>query len=525
MSKRPLRIIIDGAYAKLRGGGESLLRKPLRVLDPKRFFKPAFQQGWWDGYIALYEGNTFPAGLTKRVADSLVGDGYEVDITEKKDTKPLDLSRFDETYLPGITLWEPQMGAIMAMLTNARGIVKSPTGSGKTEDIYAVARYYLEEQKWRSLVIVPKAGLLKQTVKRFVKYTQGDFEIGQLGDGKKTVGPITVGTAQCLMNYKSRKIKNQWREGNKLLADVIQHFEILFLDEAHHTGSTSWYDIAMNMGNTQRRFGLSGTPLKDDESSDLRLVGATGALIFNAEAQDLIEQGLAARPKIAFIVSHNASGPKLPMNINEIILPNGDRVSKPKYKPYSEAYALGVVENSYHNTAVIRAVEWLVERKKQTIILCRRKLHFQTLKTMLEDSGITFEALWGDDSTDIRERAKHEFGERAINVILATTIFDEGEDVPNIEAIVLAEGVKSQVNVVQRIGRGMRKDTEDVWVVDIAPTCHPRLVEHAVERADAYEEEGHEVIVLDEWPAVDELFDPDRDYLPFENWDEAYANR
>jgi superfamily II DNA or RNA helicase len=265
-----------------------------------------------------------------------------------------------------------------------------------------------------------------------------------------------------------------------------------------------------------RKFGLSGTPLKDEELSDMKLIGATGEIICIVEATELIELGIAAKPKICVIYSSKVSGPDLPSS-KYIRWVNGKPVQARKHLPYQKAYRRGVINNKHHNRAVIRAVEWLIDHDRRVMILCRLKDHWKTLRQMLDDVGINHQAVWGDTGTYEREDAKKLLDEGKIKAVLATTIFDEGEDLPGVDALVLAEGVKVSVNALQRVGRGMRKKTglNEVWVVDICPTCHPTLSKHALQRVIAYEGEGYDVRVWEDWP--DE--DSEDDLLPFLTWD------
>jgi len=172
---------------------------------------------------------------------------------------------------------------------------------------------------------------------------------------------------------------------------------------------------------------------------------------------------------------------------------------------------------------VLQCAAWFTDRDKQTLILCRRKEHWQKLKDMLEDAGIDHLAVWGQSDLATRNEAKRQLRERATKCVLATTIWDEGEDVPSIEAIVLAEGVKKGTNVLQRIGRGMRRKREgrnEVWIADIVPTCHPKLIEHALKRCEAYERVEYDVQVIDEWSR-----DPGDEgtLLPFVAWSDELA--
>ncbi len=523
-------INIKGAWAELYGAPMEVLEDNLTCLDPKRFFNHAFRQKRWDGKVRLYDGNKFPAGLTDRVIAALNEDGHDVNVVRKQEKTVLDTDRIDKTFFTNLgpkqdqPLWEHQVEAVRQLLAYASGIVKIPTGGGKTACQALIARFLWEERGWRTLLVVPRKGLARQTAAMFNRLYDGDLEVGQCGDGVREVGVITVGTAQTLIKFMPQRRRNRKTKQIQIippdpaLRQMVYEYEVLILDETHHASSETWYTIAMQ-SNALRRYGFSGTPLKKQEIADMRMTGATGPVVYTVHPKTLIALGIAAKPKVCIVASENASGPMLPSETTwKTIRGRCRRVEKPL--PYAEAYRLGVVENERHNGAVIRAVVWLVDHGKRTLVLCRHKEHWRTLNVLLEETGVEYLAIWGATETDERDRAKDLLDKGKIDVVLATTILDEGEDVPGIDAIVLAEGVKVQTNAIQRIGRGMRGKKgrlNEVWVVDFAPTCHPTLVNHAADRASAYDAEGHEVVVLDTWPKPGE--EPDGELLPFKEWD------
>ena len=527
-------IHVSGAWSQLHGTSTSVLEETLTVMDPRRFFNRAYRERRWDGKVRLYQGRSFPAGLNERVVEALNKKGIDVLVVAAEETTALDTTRVDETFLGLVgphrdsDLWEHQIEAAKALLSHRRGVIKVPTGGGKTEIMAIVARFLWEERGWRTLIVVPRKGLARQTAKRFNILYDGDIEIGQCGDGKREVGVVTVGTAQTLIKFLPQKRKDRKTKRVKIippdpaLRQMVLQYEVLILDETHHASSESWYTIAMQSG-AIRRYGLSGTPLKNEEIADLRMVGATGEVMYTVPPKVLIELGIAAKPKVVMVAAENASGPELPM-VDKWVRIKGKVHSIEKPVPYQEAYRKGIVENDVHNAAVIQAAVWLVDHGKRTLLLCRRKDHWTRLRNLLEESGLEYLAVWGDTDTEERDRAKTLLDAGKIGVVLATTIFDEGEDVPGIDAIVLAEGVKVQTNSLQRVGRGMRgkKDTlNEVWVVDFCPTCHPKLSDHAYARAVAYTSEGYEVAVLEEWPKPGE--EPVGELLPFKEWDLTQA--
>lgn len=520
-------IQVKGAWAELQGYPATVLEHCLKAPDPDREHRRAFIEGRWDGMVRLYEGNRFPAGLSFRVVDTLRAKGTPCKVVGAGEVTQIDLSRFNRNYFPGIELWDTQMEACLGVLTNPRLAVQSPTGSGKTLSFAACSKYVWEEKGWPSIIVVPKKGLCHQTAERLRELYRGDVTVGECGDGKRTVGAVTVCTAATLIAFREREQVRKLRNGQSVkkvfpadpvLRRLIAACKMLHLDEAHHASAETWYEIAMAC-NAERRVGWSGTPITGEALRDMRMMAATGPVLVEIEPLRLVEQGLSRRPKIAVLMSDAVSGPPLPRVTRKVRQADGTWVVRQNCRmAYADAYVQGVVNSEWHNRTVVRAVEWMVDHGRKTLVICRRKDHFTSLRKAFDDAGIAYRHAWGDTTIADRDVAKEALSSGRVKVLLASSIFDEGEDVPAIDAVILAEGVAASVNALQRIGRGMRGSGE-VWVVDICPTCHPTLIEHAVARCTSYESMGYDVKVVREWPRPESL---DRDgynrLLPFLDW-------
>lgn len=513
----PARIKIDGAVARLTGvpAPAAFLRECLSWLHPGRFFNRAFRDGRWDGKVCLADGNSFPAGFAARVRRYLKRQGVDVRLTSRG-SSPVPDDDLDENYLTGIKLRDYQLAAIRSMLSKPRGALKEPTGSGKTAMIAAASRIFWERMGWRSLVVVPRRGLAGQTRDALNKFYGGEVKVGIAGDGHRKGGPIVVATAQTLAHFEDRVVTKKKRKhrikGDEWLRSLIEQTDVLFLDECHRVKSDQWQAIASACP-AVRRYGLSGTPLREIEFNDIKLEGQTGAIIHETRAEELIERKLAARPKIVMVMAKESSEP-----ISKIPVVSRNGKTSLRDPDYRAAYNTAIVESDRHNNAVLACVKWLHTKKRRILVLCRLKQHFARLAEGIQDMGIEVACLWGDTHTAERDEAKQMFADGEIRVILATTIFDEGEDVKGIDAIVLAEGVSTNTSALQRIGRGMRPDSDDVWVVDFVPLGSSVLTEHAARRADIYEGEGYEVEVVEKWPKRLDATSPPKDLLPFAAW-------
>lgn len=548
-------IYVRGAWAELHNGPEGALEECLAVKHPHPWTSRAFRLKQWDGMLRLYKGNSFPAGLTTRVSEHLAESGRDVFVNGYIERKPHDWSFIDAKYLPPSgnfkKLWKHQVDAIQAALKCTRGIVKAPTGSGKTAIIGAIARALFEEYEWNTLILVPKKGLMHQTVEALQRFYGDDLKVGWMGDGERVEGDVIVATGQTMQGFRPRVLlkKDGKRKRrvpvppDKQLRRIVREFQCIIGDECHRASSDTWYEIFMHSG-AIRRYGFSATPLKAEEIADLKLQGATGPVVFECDSGALIDAGLAAKPKIAMVMADTVSGKSIAKKVErkarEAVFerasarwekrgkgkaPRLDKIKVDQKEIYRWAYRLGVVENVAHNMAVLRAVQWFVEHDRKPLVLCRLKEHWNTLREMFEEAGLPFIAIWGASDKGDRDLAKSAYGAGRTKIVLATTIWDEGEDIPGVDSMVFAEGVRSPTNTLQRIGRGMRRDSKDVWCVDIVPTCHPMLTQQAASRADTYAEEGYETLLVEEWPAHDEdTSDGKRELLPFLKWDRAMTN-
>jgi superfamily II DNA or RNA helicase len=232
-------------------------------------------------------------------------------------------------------------------------------------------------------------------------------------------------------------------------------------------------------------------------------------VIYQACEQAIIDRGDAKLPKVVFIASSGVSGP-----------PCDDASLVYDYEAaYKAAYSDPESKNARrHNRAVVRVVQWFLSRKRRPLVLCRRVAHMRWLYRRLRKAGLTVAVSHGGVPTPMRESRYKAFSEGRYDVLLATSVMTEGEDVPAIDAIVAAEGVKSTVDALQKLGRGKRvlKDgPDDLWYVDVIPVGNPIPERHGRERLSIFTRHGYDVRVLSEWPAGDDV---PPDLLPFEDW-------
>ena len=219
---------------------------------------------------------------------------------------------------------------------------------------------------------------------------------------------------------------------------------------------------------------MSGTPLDRTDNSNLYIVGAFGPVIYRVSSSELIEDGILVKPKIFFVPSGDYGGA---MSCYEF-----ERCHK-----WQDVYYNGIVINYNRNELITQMVEHLLTDwgRKNVLVLIREIEHGRILQEKFEkDLTINVPFVYGGTNKNELQSYLNQFKKGRIPILIASTILDEGIDLPNISSIVLACGGESTIRSIQRIGRGIRKTEgkEDVVIIDFIDDYHYILKRHSQKR-------------------------------------------
>jgi superfamily II DNA or RNA helicase len=419
-------------------------------------FMPRYKQGMWDGYISLMTSSTsFPSGLLHLVIPALESRGYTVEVAWG-DYSDNDYADIQPDMLNGVVLRPYQISAIEALLSRQRGIAKMATNSGKTEVMAAIVAA-LRNRK-RTLIVVHRKELMYQAADRL--HTRLGTRVGLIGDGVMDSGDmVDVAMIQTLHNFREED-----------LLDYFKDTEVLMVDECHHASSDTMMDVLYKIPG-KYRFGFSGTPLKHDLLSDMKLISITGDIVVDVGNPELIEEGYSAKPTVYLHESYSPGSSNWDMN-------------------YQEAYTTHIVENEDRNKTIRDIAVEARRNGKVTLILVTRIDHGNILKDMIRCMFVH-----GSDSTERRQKMLEYMRGKGPGVYIASTIFDEGVDVPDVNVLILAGGGKSSIKLLQRVGRGLRrkKGSNVLEVHDFIDDTNEFLLNHSEDRIDVYNKEGFEI--------------------------------
>jgi superfamily II DNA or RNA helicase len=226
---------------------------------------------------------------------------------------------------------------------------------------------------------------------------------------------------------------------------------MFILDEAQYAGSSTFQLINRMSIGARHRFLFSGTPWRDS-GDDILLEASCGPKICDVDAKFLIDKGFLVKPHIFY---------------KEV-----KKIAKPG-TTYQEVYKRYIVENVDRNNLILKATKILLKDNRNILILFKQIKHGKMIAELLEDNNISTILLNGSMSSSDRQSIIKEVKSGKHRVILASTIFDQGVDIPILDALILAGGGASSGRLLQRVGRVIRtfENKSDAIVYDFLDNC------------------------------------------------------
>jgi superfamily II DNA or RNA helicase len=439
----------------------------------------------WDGWKRLcWRGKKrtyFPTGLLSIAKQYFKDHKIDFQIVGKR-VRPEP--NYSVELAPEIQLRPYQKDVVNSGVKLGRGIIQSPTGSGKT----VMAAGLIASLKVKPFVFfVTSIDLLTQAKEEFERLLQTNgspIHVGQIGGGVIDFGDVTVMTVQTAV----RALGEEWDEKHKFDADdtddktnvakcAMQIQELMrtakgvICDEVQHWRAETCQLVCRNLEQAYFTFGCSATPWRD-EGDDLVIQSCFGRKIVEISASRLIREGYLIRPSIKMV--HVLQ-------------------TRSKYMTWQKIYQDRVTENKPYNGLIANIAQEYVNNNRLVLLLVQRVKHGKSLERLIK--GATFVS--GNSPKSEREQAIRDLRGRQIKCLISTVIFDEGIDVKPLDTVILAGQGKSRVRAMQRIGRIMRPYSNPengevktrATAIDFSLDNEKYLSEHAYLREKMYRTE------------------------------------
>ena len=455
-------------------------------------FMPAYRNRMWDGKIRLFDQRkkTMYCGLYDYIKEFAETRGYNIVIDDnKRYGNPNDKQEVDLDYITnGLSLTaggnkiqprDYQLGALEHALSNKKSLLLSPTASGKSLIIYMAIRAFLDSSNLNVLIIVPTTSLVEQMYSDFADYSKTD-------DWSTEDNCHKIYSGREKFNLSQRVIITTWQSVYKLQAKWFENFGMVIGDEAHQFKAKSLTSIMEKCTNAEYRMGTTGT-LDGTQTHQLVLEGLFGPVHRVTTTKKLIDNKDLAE-----------------LNINILLLKYKDEFCKTKRDYQTEMDF--IVKYGPRNNFIANLG---VKSEGNTLILFQYvEKHGKPLHDLLKDKVDKDRKLFyvsGETDVDTREKVR-EITETQSDAIIVASMgtFSTGINIRNLHNIVFASPSKSQIRVLQTIGRGLRKsaDGKPTTIYDVADDLHWKsrknyTLQHAAERIKIYSKEKFSYKVYD----------------------------
>jgi superfamily II DNA or RNA helicase len=437
------------------------------------------------GTVHLFSstGQTFPTGLLHRVIEVLSKAGVSCHLRDKR--PPVTLGQ--ELPVKGITFRDYQQESIDVAVKKQRGIIKVGTGGGKTNIFIGI----VAKLNVPTLILIHKTDVFYQIIDR-LEAALG-IHVGRIGDDVKDIQPISVAMIQslssCFVTGRRKKVTENGvakevfimdspevlQEKEKVL-DYIKSAQCIITDECHHVPSDSFSMVLKKAENAFYRLGMSASPWRED-NADLLIEAHQGKILIDVSASRLIKENFLVPPLV------------------QLYLFKHPRKSRDNMK-YFEIYDREVVNNSERNKVIVEAALKASGEGKTVLIAIQKVEHGEILERMLKGVDDTAIFVYGESESEIRRDVLKELNERKRKIVICTTIFGEGIDVPTLDVLINAKAAASSVDSFQLIGRVLRKPTgkNKAYLVDIFDSGCRFLEAHAKARERIYKTEPEYIL-------------------------------
>ena len=424
----------------------------------------------------LYDNDKkiFPTGLLNIVVNYLKENKHPYVVHDTR-------SAYMEEEIPiHVNFREYQKIVIDTSIKKQRGIIQVATGGGKT----IIAAGIIARLNVPTIFCVHTKDLLQQAYDVFSNVLK--IPIGMVGAGVVKIEKVNICMMQTLghaLDFKyipADEFDTYAEESPSMKAKMdilrmINNIHCVIVDECHHISAITYVDLMSSLPTATFRFGLSGTPFRDD-GRDLVLNAFAGQLLCKVSASYLIDKGFLLQPTIQMV-----NTPFLPEDINA---------------NYNTIYRDHVVNNEPRSKLIVKYVKGFYKEKRKILILVTQVKHGKILYEMIKKVDPKVQLLIGEVDFKTRTDLIQQMKDGKLHTIIGTSLADEGLDIPILDTLILAGGGKSSVRALQRIGRIIRlhPDKKNPLVIDLVDNAR-FLNNHARKRIYIYKLEKKYILI------------------------------
>jgi superfamily II DNA or RNA helicase len=408
------------------------------------------------------------SGYYERIRKKLIEQGVSLTIESRMDS---GLGTPDLDTLKSIE-WRPGQAMVVSkILAHPGGVIKCPTGFGKTFICRALTRAY---PKAKIAITVPSKDVA-QKIYFDLANTMGADNVGMIGDGARKIRTVNVVISKSLHH-------------------LDQDINLLLCDECHSL-LTLDYIKALNRFHRAKIFGFTATPTGRSDKSDGFMEAVFGPIIADVSYQE----GVAA-------------GNIVQLHAEIYRCESGPNVAGLSDKVYADR--IGIWQNVHRNNMIASIAKAKTSEHNQVLIMVDKTEHAYMLSKLLPEfqvitgdvdkskiarfakRGIVDENIVTCSSSD-REKYRLQFETGELKYAIATRIWSKGVDFRNLSCLIRADGLASPIDAGQIPGRLSRISTDGSKkfgvLVDFYDVFSKNLENRSRQRLRVYRSNGWKV--------------------------------
>lgn len=316
---------------------------------------------------------------------------------------------------PDVELIAYQKSNLMNITFNEEGVVWMPCGSGKTVTGVAVVMTLAQP----TIIFVHSTDLMDGWLRELASKAIVPGGVGQWGGGVKKRGYVTVAMIQTLARMPREELRK-----------LLDGFSCAILDECHHCPANTFLNV-MNMCKARYRYGFTATKERKDGMHFL-MHDTIGPVIAHVTQDELEAAGRSQPVEVVNVMTTFAS----------------------EYTAHEWTELLQQMTNDQdRNDLIIQNILDSWNAGHFPLVLSDRVPHCRELARRLETNGMTVGLLIGAVPRPIRTEMVKRARGNLIDAIVATSVADEGLDIPALSCVHLTTPSSNEGKLEQRIGR------------------------------------------------------------------------
>lgn len=348
---------------------------------------------------------------------------------------------------------ERQVKLIKQAVKSQRGILLSPTGTGKTTLSLGIASLF---PKLKVLYLCHTKAIVSQTAVEFKKFGFKTTRI--LEGGKDQSGNVVVATRQ------SARLLN------------LMKYDILMIDEIHKFPDINCeYGKICEQIEAPIRIGFTAT-MSQDPKGVMASEGHIGPVVGEITMKEAEEMDILSKTKLRIV--------RVPKQFIES-------------KKYNDVHEEAIVTSRVRNRLIAEVANDYVKNGMSVLIFITKIKHAENIvKIGKKIFNLKIQPIVSsgklNSNADEKEQIKQDFKDKKIMCVVSSSVWKEGVNIPSLDVIILADIGKKDPAVIQAIGRGKRKTARKtvMIVVDLFDDCSTHLIKQFGYRITLYSQLG-----------------------------------